>query len=134
MPQEGPVSTRTMFRRIPILVALTIAASAAAASARPIPVESVPPELTAWIPWVLDEVPDRACVTSGERKVCAWPSRLSLALDAQGGRFQLDGTADAETEVALPGDATRWPLDVASSDRPVPVLPREMHQIGRAHV
>jgi hypothetical protein len=72
----------------------------------------VPANLRQWLPWVLDELGDRSCPVVNNEAVCAWPGRLFLDLDDNGGRFSLTVVADRETFVALPGAKTRWPLDV----------------------
>ncbi|MEE8524772.1 MAG: hypothetical protein V3T72_12630 [Thermoanaerobaculia bacterium] len=48
----------------------------------------------------------------GDRRFCAWPGRLEIVLDDQGGRFTLDAVAGRELDLPLPGDAARWPRAV----------------------
>jgi hypothetical protein len=74
----------------------------------------VPPELSDWVPWVLDQHPEQTCPfqSTGDDRLCDAPSSLHLALDDAGGSFDLTGYVFKEGWVALPGDALHWPQDV----------------------
>ncbi len=88
----------------------------------PLDASRIPPTLRPWIPWVLDELGERACPVVNGRAICAWPGRLLLDLSDAGGRFHMTVVADRETFVALPGAKTRWPLDVKTQNGPAIVL------------
>ena len=77
----------------------------------------VPDALKDWVPWVLHGHEDLACPQVSGTRLCAWPGRLSLDLNERGGRFELAVRADRELDLALPGDATRWPRDVKVGGR-----------------
>jgi len=95
---------------------------AGAAHAAPLAPAEVPAPLKPWVPWVLHGHESERCPVVGkDDAVCAWAGRLSLALDAHGGRFAQDWEAFARTAVALPGDAERWPLDVKANGKPIAV-------------
>ncbi|PWK82369.1 hypothetical protein [Fulvimonas soli] len=95
--------------------------------ASPLRAQEVPPPLQGWQDWVLHDLPQHACprlatpAYAGEFQ-CAWPGRLALQADRDGGRFALDVHADAPGWVALPGDARAWPQQVQADGQPVPVL------------
>jgi hypothetical protein len=102
------------------------------AAAQSFPVDSVPTELKPWVAWVLDQNRDRVCpvVATGagdqESKVqCVWPGRLALVLDAHGGTFTQEVTADREIAFRLPGDEAHWPQGVTLNGKPVAVLESE---------
>jgi hypothetical protein len=95
---------------------------ASPAHADPIAEDAIPPDLRAWIPWVLDGSDTYGCTAIGDRLQCTWPGALSLDLDARGGRFRQDIVADRLVDVWLPGDLERWPVDVKVDGRAAPVL------------
>ncbi len=113
-----------------LLCALLIFLGAPAAIAQP----EVPAPLRPWVPWVLEKHPDLECALIGNQRVCAWPGRLELVLDDDGGRFRLDVFAGRDLDLPLPGDAARWPQAVTvdgeaglmrrSGDRPTVSLTR----------
>ena len=92
---------------------LSLAAPAVAQSADVV----VPDALKEWVPWVLHGHEDLACPQVAGVRLCAWPGLLSLDLNERGGRFELAVRADRELDLALPGDATRWPRDVEVGGR-----------------
>lgn len=92
---------------------------------------AIPAPLAPWVPWVLEGGPDgqdrRACpigVGDGER-ICAWPGRLELRLDRNGGTFQQVWQVLAESWVPLPGDADAWPQSIQADGPVLAVLPRD---------
>ena len=89
-----------------------------AAALRP---SEVPPSLRPWVPWVLQDHETIACpaaYNNPERHDCVWPTRLTLALGAQGGRFSFDVEVFApDTLVVLPGQAEAWPRAVRANGR-----------------
>lgn len=127
--------------RRPILLVAALAALSLAppAVARPIPVESLPPDLASWVPWVLDGVPDRNCPVVGDQAICTWPTRLALDLVETGGTFLFDVTTDREAVVFLPGGTGAWPQSVTTATgdaavldrggRPFVVLPPGAHRL-----
>lgn len=88
----------------------------------PLDAMRIPPNLRPWIPWVVDEVGERACPVVNGVAICAWPGRLLLDLSENGGRFHMTVVVDRETFVALPGSKTRWPLDVKTQNGAAIVL------------
>lgn len=112
--------------RLLVRLALIVLISAAAAEAKPLKKEDVPGPLKPWVGWVLAGQEGALCPFLhgvGERQ-CAWPSSLALAVDAKGGRFSQSWRLFAETWVPLPGDGTRWPLDVRVDGAPAAVIVR----------
>lgn len=105
------------------LVTLTTIICAPATGAAPIQREELPPQLTDWIPWVLDEFPEHGCVQTESSSVCVWPGELTLDLDGDGGRFTQRVTCDADDMTfTLPGNAAHWPQEVTLDRRPATVL------------
>ena len=93
------------------------------------PAQEIPPALDDWRDWVLHGQEHRTCPFLmnggfGEPKhhVCAWPQRLRLDAGSTGARFAITWTAYADTWLPLPGDATRWPLDVRVNGAAAPVV------------
>ncbi len=90
--------------------------------------QSLPPSLEPWRGWVLHEVADIGCPSpydNGSERLCLWPSALRLDLGPQGGTWQTNVQAFAETWLPLPGDADTWPEGVLLDDNVVPVVPRD---------
>lgn len=107
-----------------LAVLLVFSGGAAGLGAQPFPRQDVPPSLRPWVAWVLDEVPDHACPIRDGAAICLWPGRLRLDLTEKGGAFQQEAYADRAFELALPGDAQRWPQAVLLDGRPMPVVER----------
>lgn len=95
------------------LLALLLLISAPAAAQ-----DGIPEPLQPWVPWVTAGADTATCPRVGTTPVCAWPGRLTLTLDEQGGRFELEARADVELDLPLPGDTTRWPRDVRVDGAP----------------
>ena len=93
--------------------------------------QEVPPPLRDWQGWVLHDVPQHGCpFLAGEMPndgsyQCAWPGRLTVDADKDGGRFSLDVHVDAPSWVALPGDARTWPQQVSVNRQTATVLQRD---------
>lgn len=92
---------------------------------------AVPSELEAWRGWVLQDQEYRQCplrvgVSSSYRNayLCAWPERLTLALDAHAGTFSQRWQIGAESWVRLPGNVEHWPQDVRVDGEPGQVVLR----------
>ncbi|MGS1120176.1 hypothetical protein [Rhodanobacter sp. UC4436_H3] len=111
-----------MLRRLCILLSLGLLLAA------PLAAQDIPPPLRDWQGWVLHDVPGHACPflanqAPGEDSYrCAWPGRLALDADENGGRFSLEVHVDAPSWVALPGDTRHWPQQVNLGNRPATVL------------
>ncbi|MFY9976552.1 MAG: hypothetical protein WAK53_20030, partial [Chromatiaceae bacterium] len=88
------------------------------------PEAQVPAALGSWIPWVFEGKDQRACPipSGGGERLCAWPGRLDLDLDAAGGLFAQRWQVYAETWVPLPGGPGAWPQDVHIGDAPAAVV------------
>jgi hypothetical protein len=109
-------------RLVQHFVGIAVLAAGARAAAAPLTPAEVPAPLKPWVPWALHGHETERCPVIGDdESVCAWAGRLTLTLDARGGRFAQDWQVDARTEVALPGDAEHWPLDVRANGKPVAV-------------
>lgn len=88
----------------------------------------VPPQLEAWRAWVLERHPDQACPpvhSDASVRPCVWIDRLDVRAGADGARFDLDVEIFASSDVVLPGDASRWPVDVMVDGRPAIVTRRD---------
>ena len=75
----------------------------------------VPPALEPWMDWVLEQEPTYQCPlssTDDKRRVCAWPSLLTLSLNDRTVQFTAKWRVYADVSVRLPGNARNWPLDV----------------------
>jgi hypothetical protein len=111
----------------PALSLLLSLCFASGATAQPMTRDRVPEPLRPWIDWALEGHEVERCPFfqgEGERRQCAWPSRLSLDLGERSGRFTQEWLAYREEWVALPGDARTWPLDVRLDGAPAPVVAR----------
>lgn len=87
----------------------------------------VPVPLRPWVSWVLHGHEAERCPflhSRGERR-CAWPSRLELELDAQGGTFAQDWALDSAGAALLPGGGVQWPSEVRVDGRPAVVVARD---------
>lgn len=101
--------------------------SATLLAAEPVKVEDLPESLRDWAPWVLYGQEEQRCpflYNNGAVHHCLWPSRLSLSLDATGGRFSQDWQVYERGWAALPGDAMHWPQQVEVNGNPVAVTAR----------
>ncbi len=85
----------------------------------------IPGPLRAWEDWAAWDAKDRGAPTpysDPKTPLAAWPSRLTLQIDAAGGRFDLGAMVFREAWISLPGGRDAWPLDVKANGLPVPVL------------
>jgi hypothetical protein len=105
-----------------VAAGVVLAAVAPGARAAPLAPAEVPAPLKPWIGWVLHGHETARCPGDDDERLCAWAGRLELALDDRGGRFGEDVEAIAETAVALPGDASRWPFEVKVDGKPAIVI------------
>jgi hypothetical protein len=79
----------------------------------------IPKELEDWQAWVQDGHEFRHCPFfansdggSERKRVCAWPGRLSVELNQNGGRFTQTWVSYVEGWVPLPGSLEYWPTAV----------------------
>lgn len=106
----------------------------------PVTLGDVPAPLAPWVPWVLAGHPELPCPLLAETRLCAWPGRLVLDLDDEGGRFELAVEVDRDLDLPLPGDAARWPQAVRDGgtdallrnahDQPTVALGAGRHQLS----
>lgn len=98
------------------------------AAAAPLAREQVPEPLKTWVPWVLHGNEALACPllsADAETRICLWPGRLDLVLNAQGGRFALNASLYARDWLPLPGDAKNWPQSLLVNGRAYPISGRD---------
>jgi hypothetical protein len=75
----------------------------------------IPDVLKPWIPWVSSNFSEHDCTilfNSEEDKTCAWPSVLTLKVDAAGVDFSGRWLVYRKDFLPLPGDTTHWPMNV----------------------
>lgn len=79
-----------------------------------------PPELAKWREWILSQHGNLNCpAAGGQSAVCAWPGRLQLTLDDNGGRFEQTWTLYRDMMVPLPGNDHIWPQNVRNQGKPL---------------
>ena len=88
---------------------------------------SVPEPLQPWVGWVLhgDAEEQLACPQLHGRedgRICAWPARLSLSVNDNGGTFSQEWEVFHAGLVKLPGSDEHWPLDVRLDGKPAAVV------------
>lgn len=101
---------------------------AAAAHGAPLAREAVPAPLQPWIDWVLHGQEAATCTPllgDAERRECAWPSQLTLALDDNGGTFAQEWEVERARWVPLPGAQQPWPQEVMVDGGGAVVVPRD---------
>ncbi|MCB9700823.1 MAG: hypothetical protein H6711_02895 [Myxococcales bacterium] len=111
----------------PLALLFWMIAGASPLRAAPIAVDDVPEGLRPWIRWVLHDLPQARCpylLGSTSERRCLWPSRLSLVIGEERGEFVQRWQVHERSWVALPGDAERWPQEVAIDGEPAVVVPR----------
>ncbi|HEX6397521.1 MAG TPA: hypothetical protein VFZ95_08870, partial [Steroidobacteraceae bacterium] len=96
--------------------------------------DALPPELRNWQGWVLKGEEFRRCPFLASTPLepgkpidaaafrCAWPERLSLDVDARGGKFTQRWQVYADSWVTLPGSPEHWPQDVRVDGAPGAVV------------
>lgn len=87
----------------------------------------VPPALSPWQGWVLDQHPDVNCTRVAlnlEQRICAWPGRLSLAVSDKSGSFSQSLMIEGAGWVGVPGDRAHWPQALTLNGRTVSALER----------
>jgi hypothetical protein len=111
-----------------MLLAWVLLAASPVVAANP----ATPAELQGWESWVLHGHESRRCPwlspgdpANEQRRICAWPGPLELAVDAAGGHFSQRWRVDIESWLALPGDQEHWPERVTADGAPAPVVARD---------
>ena len=87
--------------------------------------KQAPEAMRPWTEWVLAGKEDALCPSvqgAADTVHCAWPTALSLTLGEKGGHFEQRWHLDARAWIPLPGDATRWPLEVAEGGKKLVVV------------
>ncbi len=111
-----------------LLILRLILLSTLAVDAYADPQPPVPAALSPWVGWALHGEEQRACPLGSAgvaERVCAWPGRLRLELDDNGGRFEQAWTLDADGWLPLPGGPGQWPQQVSANRAPVVVVERD---------
>ena len=87
-------------------------------NAQPMSIDDVPSQLSGWVDWVLHDEKMIGCPYryNQNNKTCAWPSRLKLKLNDNGGEFTQRWQLFNDSLVRLPGEAEHWPLNVNNQD------------------
>jgi hypothetical protein len=88
----------------------------------------IPEPLKTWQDWATWDDTQRDCPTpynSAEKRMCFWPSMLSINADAKGGSWQLGVTVFEKTWLPLPGNAELWPMNVSANEKPLVVVEHE---------
>lgn len=118
----------------PLALALAfVGLVAGAAVAAPLQRDQVPPDLQPWIEWALHDQEQALCAPllgEAERRECAWPSRLELALAEDGGTFTQQWDVQQPLWLPLPGAAKPWPQAVTVDGAAAVVI----EQRGGPHV
>jgi hypothetical protein len=110
-----------------LIVLVCLLSVTAVARAEPLSRSEVPEPLRPWADWVLRGHEDQFCPVDQsptEEHRCVWPSRLTLTVDETSGRFAQEFQVYRDSFVMLPGDSTRWPLDVRVDGKPTPAILR----------
>ena len=108
-----------------LLVACSLTLWSVGARAQRLDPKQAPEPLRPWTAWVLHGKEAALCTTfpgADEVRQCAWPTALSLTLTEKGGHFEQHWHLDARAWVPLPGDETRWPLDVVEGGKKLVVI------------
>jgi len=120
----------TMPRSLRLALAISalgvlLLARPALAGATSTPEPAIPEVLAPWVDWVLHDADLRGCPlgSAGER-ICAWPGRLELVLDAEGGHFEQSWELQSTAWVPLPGGGAAWPQQVDADGQAVAVVER----------
>ena len=85
----------------------------------------IPAPLQAWKEWAIWNDTERLCPTpyqDPEKHLCFWPSRLTLDVDPDQGRFELSVAIFGESWIPLPGGEGVWPVEVKANDEQLPVV------------
>ena len=90
---------------------------------------STPPQLAQWLPWVGAWHPSLACTPTEKfgGPVGAWPSRLQLSINDQGGQFEQQWWVQQDSVITLVGDAMHWPHSVTLNGQAALVVEAKDH-------
>lgn len=85
---------------------------------------AIPDSLKSWSSWVLRDTPEIICphLYNANEHFCAYPSRLELNLNKQGGRFEQVWAVYDKSWIVLPGDAMQWPQQVTVNNKSMAVV------------
>lgn len=117
---------KVLCRAWPLLLLLLTGGLSVPAGAAP----AIPPLLRDWTGWVMHGHEQARCpglpgAGRGAARLCAWPGKLELSVDAEGASFsQTWEVLEFVQEVPLPGDARWRPEAVTVDGRAAPVLLR----------
>ncbi|MDD4394050.1 MAG: hypothetical protein PHQ97_15055, partial [Desulfobacterales bacterium] len=87
----------------------------------------IPAGLQDWTAWVLHGMEDQLCPTDFNDENahrCSWPTRLTLHIEPEGGRFEIRWLIFSPGWVNLPGTPGTWPAGVTANGEPAPVMER----------
>lgn len=77
-----------------------------------------------WVTWNDTSLNSPTTYRSADERIAVWPSVLSMAVDQNGGNWQVAVRVFAQSWVGLPGDADIWPVNVTVDGQAVPVVER----------
>lgn len=89
-------------------------------------VKTLPESLQPWVAWVLHDDKQARCpmvFNQNDQRICAWPSRLELYLEANSGRFTQEWQVSLDGWIPLPGGKEQWPQEVMVDGEKLPLLP-----------
>lgn len=114
-------------RVVTLIVGFLLVLPGATASSSGTPQIAIPDTLSPWVDWVLHDEDERACPLGrggAGARICAWPGRLALHVEASGGRFEQTWSLQAGGWVPLPGGVSAWPQQVQADGKPLVVVER----------
>lgn len=112
-----------MIRLLTLSLALSMLLNAP--SSLGIQLHQLPDPLKPWATWALGENSQLSCPFAYQdypHKQCNWPGRLTLNLEAQGGRFDQEWTLFQDDVILLPGDPQYWPQQVSINQQTAVVM------------
>jgi len=110
------------------IILLSVAGGSVHPAAAAITSMEIPPELARWQDWVLhghEEALCPAAYNDGAVVRCQWPSRLTIDVKDDGGRFEQRWSMFAPGWVNLPGGLEMWPDGVVVDGNSAAVVNRE---------
>jgi hypothetical protein len=90
----------------------------------------IPEPLQPWKEWATWSDAQRVCPTpyqDPDKHLCFWPSRLTLDVARDSGRFDLGVTVFGESWIPLPGGEGAWPMEVTANGASLPVVEHNGH-------
>ncbi len=88
----------------------------------------IPEALKPWQDWATWDDQHFGCppqFDGFDKRICFWPSRLTLSVRESDATFDVGVNVYSETWVPLPGNGDTWPIDVRANDEPVVVIARD---------